>query len=157
MKIREFRDKYQFLSNFQRCNVIYDCITFDSVERAYQYSKCYKASDKAKILETKTAKEAKSVGKQIKLRSDWGKVREGIMRDLVTQKFAEDPLRQMLLDTGDATIIEENWWHDNLWGNCTCERCKSIRGHNLLGKILMQVRDSLKGEGDVQEKENPEV
>lgn len=153
MKIREFRDKYRFLSNFHACKVIYDNITFDSVEKAYQYSKCYKASDKAKILEAKTSKEAKAFGKLIKIRSDWDRVRVSIMLDLVTQKFSADPLRQMLLDTGDDAIIEENWWHDNLWGNCTCDKCRTIRGHNILGKIIMQVRDSLKGAYDEDREE----
>ena len=34
--------------------------------------------------------------------------------DLLPESF-----RQQLIDTGDAMLIEGNWWHDNYWGNCT--------------------------------------
>ena len=42
----------------------------------------------------------------------------------------------------DATLIEGNHWHDNRWGDCTCERCSAKEGQNWLGKILMEIRDS---------------
>lgn len=37
-------------------------------------------------------------------------------------------------------IVEGNYWHDNYWGNCTCDKCKNIEGQNKLGKILMKIR-----------------
>lgn len=39
-----------------------------------------------------------------------------------------------LIKTGDAELIEGNWWGDKYWGMCNGE------GMNKLGKILMQVR-----------------
>ena len=59
------------------------------------------------------------------------------------QKYAKDPLRQMLLDTGDAILIEGNFWHDNFFGSCTCPKCGN-KGQNNLGKLLMQIRDEMK-------------
>ena len=41
-------------------------------------------------------------------------------------------------------LFKKKGWHDNVWGNCECERCKETEGKNLLGKALMEVRSKLK-------------
>ena len=146
MKILEFKGDHKFLSNFHPCSVSYENVVFESVEHAYQYAKCYKSSDKTKILSAKTAKESKFFGRSVKLRKDWDKVKDGIMTDLVKQKFSKEPLKSLLLATESAKIIEGNFWHDNYWGNCLCDHCKNIRGRNMLGNILMGVRDELNKE-----------
>lgn len=57
-------------------------------------------------------------------------------------KFGNPELRKILLSTGDEELVEDTTsWHDNIWGNCDCPRCRNIPGQNLLGKALMQVRD----------------
>jgi ribA/ribD-fused uncharacterized protein len=59
-------------------------------------------------------------------------------------KFTQNPeLRRRLLDTGDAVLVEGNTWHDNYWGTCTFRRCSKTKGKNMLGKLLMQVRQEL--------------
>ena len=52
-------------------------------------------------------------------------------------------LREKLKATGDATLIEGNHWHDNRWGKCTCDKCQNKEGQNWLGKILMEIRETL--------------
>lgn len=47
----------------------------------------------------------------------------------------------MLLSVNED-IVENNTWHDNFWGVCTCPRC-SERGANVLGIILSKARDNL--------------
>lgn len=54
----------------------------------------------------------------------------------VREKFKDEQLKEMLLSTGNADIIEGNYWHDNFWGQCSCEKCVG-KGKNNLGKILM--------------------
>jgi hypothetical protein len=39
-------------------------------------------------------------------------------------------------------LIEGNWWHDNFYGSCTCNKCVN-KGENNLGKILMKIREEL--------------
>ena len=51
----------------------------------------------------------------------------------------DESLKEMLLLTGDQEIIEENYWGDTFWGVCRG------KGQNHLGKILMKVRDELRG------------
>jgi hypothetical protein len=62
------------------------------------------------------------------------------MHDIVSEFFKEwSDLRQILLDTGNQELIEGNNHNDRYWGVCNGV------GENWLGKILMLVRDELKG------------
>lgn len=90
---------------------------------------------------------AKKLGRKLPLRSDWEKVKDGIMRDFVLRKFSDDPECWKWLDgTGNLLIIEGNHWHDNYWGACDCDKCTPLKGKrkNKLGFILMDVRDELR-------------
>ena len=58
------------------------------------------------------------------------------------QKFNWPELRTKLLATGNRVLVEGNYWHDNFWGECTCEKCKATqKAENWLGKLLMERRD----------------
>jgi predicted NAD-dependent protein-ADP-ribosyltransferase YbiA (DUF1768 family) len=59
-------------------------------------------------------------------------------------KFDIEELANMLIATGDAALVEGNWWCDNTWGNCSCPKCENIPGQNRLGTLLMQVRQELR-------------
>lgn len=47
----------------------------------------------------------------------------------------------MLLSVNED-IVENNTWHDNFWGVCTCPRC-SERDANVLCIIFSKVRDNI--------------
>lgn len=72
------------------------------------------------------------------LRPDWEYIRVDVMTELVRKKFSQEPLRSQLIATGDAELIEGNWWNDTFWGVCNGV------GENNLGKILMKVRDEIR-------------
>ncbi len=73
------------------------------------------------------------------LRPDWEEVKESIMQEAVLAKFTQHPdLREILLGTGDVLLVEHT--HDHYWGDG-----KDGQGRNALGKILMQVREQLRG------------
>ena len=72
------------------------------------------------------------------MRSDWDHVKIAIMKEAVRLKFEYPTLRGMLLDTGDAELVEGNTWGDRFWGVCDGE------GDNHLGKILMHTREMLR-------------
>jgi ribA/ribD-fused uncharacterized protein len=72
------------------------------------------------------------------IRDDWDDVKDAIMHKAVTAKFSQhEALRQLLLATGEAEIIEHTK-NDSYWGDGGDES-----GQNKLGKILMQVRSEL--------------
>ncbi len=61
------------------------------------------------------------------------------MVNTINKKFTLDPdLSKKLLNTFDKEIIEKNYWQDDLFG----VKCDTLKGANLLGKILMSYRDS---------------
>jgi ribA/ribD-fused uncharacterized protein len=75
------------------------------------------------------------------LRTDWEIVKDNIMRKAVLEKFkTHQDIQQLLLSTGTNEIIEKTQ-NDYYWG---CG--KDGTGKNMLGKILMEVRDSHKTE-----------
>lgn len=90
---------------------------------------------------TKTPMEAAIKGRDRNktLRKEWGEVKDDIMRRAVLEKFKQnDDAKKVLLKTGDQEIIEKTT-KDYYWG-CGTEGT----GKNILGKILMEVRDTLK-------------
>ena len=142
-EIKSFRGKYDFLSNFYPCAIIHDGFEYKSLEAAFQAAKCDNLSERLKFQCLKP-EEAKKLGKKIILRSDWETKKLFILRELIKLKFIGNPdLLNRLLETGDAMLIENNIWHDNFYGNCTCNRCQNITGFNYLGAALMQLRDQL--------------
>jgi ribA/ribD-fused uncharacterized protein len=131
--IDSFDGTYRFLSNFKSVNVEFDGIVYPSTENAYQAAKADDPALRSRFL-TCTAGQAKRLGREITLRSDWDDVKYGIMRDLLYAKFEDVVLREKLKSTYPQELIEGNTWGDTYWGVC-----RGI-GQNNLGKLLMQVR-----------------
>lgn len=142
--ISEFKGEYFFLSNYADSEIYLDQIYFKNAEAAYQSRKCpthIAMYDFAGLLPN----EAKYLGKSILLRPDWDEIKLEEMKKIVAMKFEQNPkLKKRLIATGDKRLINNNTWHDNVWGNCTCEHCKNQEGQNLLGEILMSVRKNLR-------------
>jgi ribA/ribD-fused uncharacterized protein len=144
--IDHFAGEYAFLSNFYYpAEVVYDGETYRTTEHAYQASKVLSKDYRQKIKNTSRASEAKKLGKKkamakagVKLRDDWDNIKLDVMFDLLRQKFQHPELKKKLLDTGDAELIEGNWWGDYFWGTVQGE------GENHLGRLLMKVRSELR-------------
>lgn len=143
-------EEFRFLSNFTSSPVMYKEHLFPSVEIAYQAAKCHNESDFELFKKFTThfdSGKAKRLGKQVALRKDWESIKFEIMFELLCQKFSITSLKIKLVQTKDVEIIESNRWHDNIFGDCVCSKCKDIEGKNMLGKMLMQIREMVnKGE-----------
>ena len=136
--IMNFRDDYYFLSNFYPCEVLYDGHKYLSAEAAFQAQKTTDNNEKA-LFETYSASVAKRHGREVCIRDDWEKVKVSLMYDIVLAKFTSNPvLADRLLATGNETLAEGNTWGDTFWGVC------NGNGKNMLGIILMKVRDALR-------------
>jgi ribA/ribD-fused uncharacterized protein len=131
-----FFGEYQFLSNF------YPSITVSpTVEHHYQAAKTLNPAEQDWILNAKTAGEAKRRGRRITLRPDWDDIKDETMWFFLLLKFASNLTElDKLRATGDAQLTEGNYWHDNYWGSCFCDRCLVVPHHNKLGKMLMRIR-----------------
>lgn len=137
-KITSFRSEYRFLSNFTPVNILFEGEIYPSVKHAYQAAKTILPSQREKIRLDANPVNAKRSGKKVTLRFDWtDSLKLGLMKDFCTQKFNTPKYKALLLSTGDKELIEGNEWGDFFWGECRG------RGHNHLGKILMEIRKSL--------------
>lgn len=141
MDILEFKGDDRYLSNFFSASFVWNNILWPNAEVAYQASKAITAEDAASFLQL-TAGQAKSHGREIKIRDDWDAVKFDLMRDIVREKFKQNPeLRDKLIATGTSHIEEGNNHHDRIWGVCPPG---SSQGQNWLGRILMEVREELR-------------
>lgn len=139
--ISEFQGPYRFLSNFWPAMVQLDEVNYPTVEHAYQAAKTFDPKWRLYVGNAPTPSSAKRRAKDIPfedIRKDWRRVNEGIMLDLLRQKFASNKLRDQLLATGEEELIEGNTWGDTFWGVC------NGKGQNRLGKMLMQIREELR-------------
>ena len=137
-KIKAFSGAFEFLNNFHPSRIEWEGVEYTSVEHAFQATKTLDPLQKASIKECPTPGEARRAGRALKLRPDWESIRVDVMCRLLREKFSDPILKQKLLATGQAELIEGNWWGDRFWGVC------DGKGRNMLGKLLMQIREELR-------------
>ena len=145
--IGPFEGEYRFLSNFAPVGLRYDGSAFSTSEHAYQAAK---ARDEPAIYEKIAAStdpdEAKRLGREATLPDEWTERKRFVMLEIVTAKFSQNPeIRESLLATGEKPLVELNSWGDTYWG----ADVDTGKGKNMLGRILMGVRSSLRFEGSV--------
>lgn len=139
IEINIFKGSYYFLSNYYESPLIYDGISYPTVEHAFQAAKTLDFNKRQEIAYQSTQGKAKRMGRHVQLRGDWENIKDSIMEELIIQKFTKNSyLKQQLLETGDKKLIEGNDWNDTYWGVC------GGIGENHLGRILMEVRGMLK-------------
>lgn len=137
-QINGFFGDYRWLSNFWPAEISFgDGWTFPTTEHAYQAAKSNDPADWLRIRECATPGSAKAEGRHVQMRPDWDDVKLEVMEQLTRMKYQIPDLREKLLATGDAIIIEDNHWGDRFWGVCKGQ------GKNHLGLIIMKIRKEL--------------
>lgn len=153
--IEQFRGPHAWLSNFYPVKVKFEGLTYSTVEHAYQAAKTIDPQARLWLSHSLVPGEAKRMGKRLVLRPDWEAVKLAVMKTLLRQKFQDSYLRQCLIDTGDAELVEGNWWGDRFWGKvifgkdgpATYRRTdvgEDGGGLNHLGRLLMQIREEVR-------------
>lgn len=135
--------EHGYMSNFANYSVKMGRKVYKTSEHYYQSQKYKGTKWETKVRNAKSPMEAANIGrdKDGPIRKDWETVKDNVMREVVEAKFRQHPeLAKQLLETGDAKLVEhtENdfYWADG--GNGT--------GKNMLGIILMEVREKLRAE-----------
>lgn len=136
--------KGTYFSNFYICDIAYilfgEKIIFKSAEHLFQAMKATNLEDIKKIANCETPKEAKKIGNEIEITKDWDLIKIAKMREAVFEKFSQNEiLKKELIKMKDEDLVEWNDWGDIFWG----KDIETGEGENNLGKILVEVRDSL--------------
>jgi ribA/ribD-fused uncharacterized protein len=132
-----FRD----FSNFAPYPIVVGGITYKTIEHYYQAQKTIDAVEQHNITQAPTAAAAQKLGKVVKLREDWDRVKLNIMyRGLIAKFTQHDELKTLLLSTVGQDIEEVVPW-DNFWGTG-----RDGKGANHLGRMLMVLRHRLENE-----------
>jgi len=139
--IKEFQGEFRWLSNFTQVAIELDGRMFHSVEHAYMSAKSDDEEWKDFCENTFSAGQVKKASRSITLVDNWEDIKVDIMRECINQKFNQPFFKAKLLATGDTIIQEGNMWNDKFWGVCL----KTGKGQNILGKLIMEKRESLKG------------
>lgn len=102
------------------------------------------------IVKATNPKDVKHLGRAVQNFDDkvWKARRYEIMKDVLRAKFSDAGLRQLLLSTGNRTLVEASPY-DRVWGiGLSADDPRALnpnnwRGSNLLGKALMEIRAEL--------------
>ncbi len=150
-----FRGKYFRFSNMAPVpfGIIYENLVFPTVEHFYHAGRTLQHQARQEILDTPSPYLAKQIGHSFEMRGlereDWHEINVPHMENGLRQKFSLIVFEKFILDTGNEELIEGNWWHDNFWGSCNCEKCKERfpnGGLNTLGNLLMKIRKEKQNE-----------
>ncbi|GAX37902.1 NADAR family protein [Nodularia sp. NIES-3585] len=148
------REQYGCFSNFSPHGFELDNLYWYTSEHYFQAQKFIGTFNVEQIRLVKTPKDAAKMGRERSrpLRQDWEKVKDDLMRKAVLRKFeTHQDIKQILLATDNQEIVE-NSPIDYYWG------CGSDgSGKNMLGMILMEVREILRYNNNGLQVENIKV
>jgi ribA/ribD-fused uncharacterized protein len=134
-------DEHGCFSNFAPYPIRLKGKTWPTSEHYFQAQKYAGTAHEEAVRQSKSPMVAARMGRSRKrpLRRDWEAVKVAVMREAVRAKFTQhDDLREVLLATGEALIVEHTD-NDDYWGDGG-----DGRGKNMLGKILREVREELR-------------
>jgi len=134
-------DDYGCFSNFSAHHVELDGKYWKTSEHFYQAQKVIGTPYEDQVREAPTPDKAAELGRSddAPLRDDWVEAKDDVMRRVVLEKFQTHvDIRETLLNTGDELLVEDSPV-DYYWG-CGADGT----GKNMLGIVLMEVRDQLR-------------
>jgi ribA/ribD-fused uncharacterized protein len=141
-------DPFGGFSNFSAHEVEVDGVVWPTSEHYFQAMKFpHDPKRQRRILQARTPGRAKRIAwePKAKIRSGWDSARDEVMLRVLRLKFLQHPdLAQELLSTGREQIVEQAQ-NDSYWG---CGR--DGKGKNMLGRLLMRVREELAREREEQ-------
>ena len=133
-----FRD-HRYLSNFHKASFICkEGRIWPTSEHFYQAMKSKDEDDQEEARFLPLSK-IKKWGRNVIIRKDWEAIKDEIMLEALVYKFTQnEDIKLKLINTGDMHLEEANWWRDTHFGTF-CGK-----GENMLGKLLMSLRGTLK-------------
>ena len=138
-------DDYGWLSNSAPYPISLEGVMWYTAEHYFQAHKYHNELVQREIRKQRLPQEIAKVVRsaRVRVKGDWDSKKLGVMQTAVRAKFTQIPdLKKLLLNTGDAVLVdhsdEDSYWSDGGDGD----------GRNMLGVILMEVRDELRPPSD---------
>lgn len=142
---------YGAFSNLYRREVVFEGETFATSEHAYQAGKPRKKAVRDWLMAAPSPSLLAMAAHGLyywDVAPGWSTTKFDRMRDILRAKFEQhDDLRELLLSTGDARLVESATVDNEvnrLWGEVNGV------GKNMLGVLLMEIREELQGKAPVE-------
>ena len=141
------RDRFGDLSNMTfGFNLEVNGVHFQGPEGLYQALKFpEEPAHQLRIASERSGMEAKKTAyTNARVRTDWEDVKVDAMKYVLAEKLSQHPLRfgRSLLETARFPIVEASH-RDDYWGAKPSQDGKTLRGRNVLGRLLTELRDHL--------------
>lgn len=136
-------DAFGDFSNFAAYPISVDGLRWSTSEHYFQAQKMVDPRDREAIRRATSPAEAARKGRDRSktIRRDWESAKVAVMRRALEAKVRQHAqVRDLLLSTGDAKLVEHTE-NDDYWGDGG-----DGRGKNMLGRLLMELRDTLRRE-----------
>ncbi len=142
---------YGAFSNLYRREVVFEGETFATSEHAYQAGKPRKKAVRDWLMAAPSPSLLAMAAHGLyywDVAPGWSTTKFDRMRDILRAKFEQhDDLRELLLSTGNARLVESATVDNEvnrLWGEVNGV------GKNMLGVLLMEIREELQGKAPVE-------
>ena len=139
IKFYRSSEEYGWLSNLFLAEIEFEGRTFRSSEDAYQYGKFADADLAEAAMNLPAPRFVAILAHGLFVYDqvpDWKEIKVDRMRRVLRAKFDQhQALKDLLLATGDANLVEASK-SDAFWGSG-----KEGKGKNMLGTLLMELRD----------------
>lgn len=151
--IKWWKADYWFLDNSYEIQVLSGGISYPSVTHAFLAEQSDNVSIRLKIAQTSVVNLKELANKEIVKPYDGFKGPD-VMRKLLEYKFGvsswiagmtldQTKVAQKLIATGTSTLVYGNNSCNQFWGWCNCSEHFNKRGQNVLGGLIMGVREKL--------------
>ncbi len=141
--------EWGIFSNFAKTPMTVNGVEFACVEQLYHYIRLNDEAERAKYLKLipnmGLKMKAKAFKKRGVERSDWREIAVDVMRFCLNHKYQNSAeFRQALADSGDRYIVEDESNRKkkpDSWGAVLDTATNEYYGKNIMGRLLMELRD----------------
>ncbi len=140
--------EWGLLSNFARTPIVIDGVTFDCTEKLFQVIK-FTDEESRKVIYSKKGQPIKMMARHQEkvgsVREDWGRIFIDVMKFCLMQKYSQsEAFRKELERSKGMFIVEQQPNPKRPAGAYSAklrEDGKTWRGPNIMGRLLMELRD----------------
>jgi ribA/ribD-fused uncharacterized protein len=140
--------EWGLLSNFARTPIVVDGVTFDCTEKLFQVIK-FTDEESRKVIYSKKGQPIKMMARHQEkvgsVREDWGRIFIDVMRFCLMQKYSQSEAFRKELERSKGMFIVEQQPNPKrpagAYSAKLSEDGKTWRGPNIMGRLLMELRD----------------